>query len=707
MDTAESRDSDAPSTSQRNSALQRACDNCRLRKIKCDRTSPCSNCRIGKTICRTTPRVKEQRQRVLISHQYERKIETIDERLSTIERLLQDLTLSLPAATALPSAPKIPPAPSSRYHDGSNVPVVIRNSEEPETKRTPEFEGESSFSAHSMHAGALFENAMKRIPFAHVPMMSHALSALQDIIKRQSLPSSVNVLRFPGQPPKKRINFSDLELPPSSAVLTLLRLANDSPPLFFLTLPVMNISRFTQMCKDLYFCTEEYSSGRFASVNAILGHLFKEISFRFKDDPSTAKFLEYSELCMSNFTVVISSFDMFPEPTLDNLMALTYAILHATESAKISLCWNFVASAARMAQSLGYHRSVASKDDKPDDVRLKALLFWFIYSMDRSLSLCLGRAALLPDYDIALPYPSLSLDLSLQPWHILFHYWFDCSRITGEVYEHLYSVRGVSSSAEIRAKKVYELSYRLQDWRDQVIAIDTQEAYHKAHIQWIVPASELTYNLIATIIQRAAPPTQPPETPSGLSLQCVQAARKALQIHQQIFLSLEKADSFFFSGYITWVLLQCPFAPFMVTFCHTIAASDHDDLKLLGEVATSLQAAADVSEAAERLYRLCLVFYQVAKLYVDVQPKEPHNHPVIPKPGEAFDDYLTSLGFGPNTLTPETAESSNNTNFNDPNEPSIPAFQMPPEMMETDLSHTLGDWFLDNQYMMGLLDSDL
>lgn len=130
-----------------------------------------------------------------------------------------------------------------------------------------------------------------------------------------------------------------------------------------------------------------------------------------------------------------------------------------------------MASAARMAQSLGYHRSVASKDDKPDDVRLKALLFWFIYSMDRSLSLCLGRAALLPDYDIALPYPSLSLDLSLQPWHILFHYWFDCSRITGEVYEHLYSVRGVSSSAEIRAKKVYELSYRLQDWRDQVIAV--------------------------------------------------------------------------------------------------------------------------------------------------------------------------------------------------------------------------------------------
>lgn len=186
--------------------------------------------------CYASPEISGGEISILSSPGSERKIETIDERLSTIERLLQDLTLSLPAATASQSVPKIPPPPSSRHHDGSNVPVAIRNSEEPETKRTPEFEGESSFSAHSMHAGALFENAMKRIPFAHVPMMSHALSALQDIIKRQSLPSSVNVLRFPGQPPKKRINFSDLELPPSSAVLTLLRLANGMSTSIFSTI---------------------------------------------------------------------------------------------------------------------------------------------------------------------------------------------------------------------------------------------------------------------------------------------------------------------------------------------------------------------------------------------------------------------------------------------------------------------------------------
>ncbi|KAK2798274.1 hypothetical protein FQN49_008976, partial [Arthroderma sp. PD_2] len=289
-----------------------------------------------------------------------------------------------------------------------------------------------------------------------------------DIIKRQSLPSSVNVLRFPGQAPKKRPNLSELELPPSNAVLALLRLANESQPLFFLTLPMISTAQFTQMCKDLYFCTEEYSSGRFASVNAILGNLFKEFAYRSKDDPATAKFKEYSDLCIGNFTTVISSFDLFTEPSLDNVMALTYAILLATESSKISLCWNFVASAARMCQSLGYHRSVSAKGDTPEDTRVKEYLFWFVYSMDRSLSLCLGRAALLPDYDIGLPYPSISLDPLLRPWHILFRYWLDGSRITGEIYEFLYSVRGVSSSAEVRAKKVFELSSQLREWRDLV-----------------------------------------------------------------------------------------------------------------------------------------------------------------------------------------------------------------------------------------------
>ncbi|KAL3956921.1 hypothetical protein ACCO45_009767 [Purpureocillium lilacinum] len=51
---------------------RRACDQCRLRKIRCDKDWPCSNCRTAKRSCTSTgagQRPKEPRQRVLISSQ--------------------------------------------------------------------------------------------------------------------------------------------------------------------------------------------------------------------------------------------------------------------------------------------------------------------------------------------------------------------------------------------------------------------------------------------------------------------------------------------------------------------------------------------------------------------------------------------------------------------------------------------------------------
>ncbi|KAJ9485455.1 hypothetical protein VN97_g7887 [Penicillium thymicola] len=53
--------------------VRRACDQCRLRKIRCDKRTPCSNCRSSDIICRSTgegQKPSEPRRRVLISNQY-------------------------------------------------------------------------------------------------------------------------------------------------------------------------------------------------------------------------------------------------------------------------------------------------------------------------------------------------------------------------------------------------------------------------------------------------------------------------------------------------------------------------------------------------------------------------------------------------------------------------------------------------------------
>ena len=140
-------------------------------------------------------------------------------------------------------------------------------------------------------------------------------------------------------------------------------------------------------------------------------------------------------------------------------------------------------------------------------------------------------------------------------------------------------------------------------------------------------------------------------------------------------------------------------------FCHTIAASALDDLKLLEDVTNSLQAGSKLSEAADKLYRLCLAFSQVAKLYVDAQLRAPQSTKLedipLPRPGNEFDDYLASLGAG-NPMMPSVSRNVPGNSGPNP----VP-LQQPAEPVEFDASQTLEDWFFGNQYMMGLLDSDL
>lgn len=128
-----------------------------------------------------------------------------------------------------------------------------------------------------------------------------------------------------------------------------------------------------------------------------------------------------------------------------------------------------------MCQSLGYHRSVVDKGDTTADINLKKYLFWFIYSMDKDLSLSLGRASTFQDYDIAVDFPDIPTDPGTRPWHILFRKWLMFSRIIGQIYEHLYSVKALSYSEAVRAEKVNELAEQINAWRHEITKVSKSE----------------------------------------------------------------------------------------------------------------------------------------------------------------------------------------------------------------------------------------
>ncbi|KAG5297629.1 fungal specific transcription factor domain-containing protein [Histoplasma ohiense] len=790
-------------------SASRACDNCRIRKIKCDRGSPCSNCRIAKSVCRTSPRVREQRQRVLISHQYEKKIEIIDQRLAGIENLLRDFTVNHGSNNKSPLQqheelqPRMPGPDASqeeykeqKQHSSlaATQPGTTPEAEPPPSNKTsPEFQGEPSTTAHSAYASELFEKVVVKTPLAeHSPEMMNALAALKDIVERQKLPSSIHTLRFAGQKAAStNVDFSKLEMPPLNVVLAVLKNAKESHPFFLLNLPFLDLPTITKFCKDLYFCTEEYTTAHFAIVNCSLCYMFDELHYflpgshhqvdnlrrheqQAPPPPPLASltaedFAHYASMCRSNFETAINTFDLFLQPSYENTQALALGAFHATEACKPSLCWTFTSAAARMCQSLGYHHSVSGPGVSDEEAYLKKSLFWFIYVLDKDLTLLLGRSSTLQDYDISLEFPGPPKDPKFGPWFSMYSVWVTYAKVAAQIFENLYSVRALSESAEVRTERTCHLALEVENWRAAYVPLDsTLTAYHATFFRYATSMTDLCYYHLLTLIFRArpAPPPahenqrqdphqKPTRSHTGLDPACVNSARSALRLHQKFIIDFRNDSEYLFQGYIIWSLLHSPFTPYLVLFTHTIATADLDDLKLLEEVSSSLETARHISEAVDRLCKLCAVFYQVARLYVDVRMREgageeqlyqqqqhaqgvnvdTHSRvssnvtfdagagagPGVPRIDDAtayagqqmdlqwgadeVDGYLWELGFGP----PAGGMNNNNMGSGSNTLGAVSGQQAPAdgggvgEMMPP----TLQDWFRGNQYMMGLLESDI
>ncbi|GAA4685841.1 hypothetical protein GCM10025794_23740 [Massilia kyonggiensis] len=81
-----------------------------------------------------------------------------------------------------------------------------------------------------------------------------------------------------------------------------------------------------------------------------------------------------------------------------------------------------------------------------DSEKVKALsLFLCVYCLDKSLSLRLGRASSIQDFDIIITIPEdLGGPRVDEPWRTMYHLWVKTAEIQGKVYEQLYSPAALS-----------------------------------------------------------------------------------------------------------------------------------------------------------------------------------------------------------------------------------------------------------------------
>ncbi|KAH8198188.1 hypothetical protein TruAng_007669 [Truncatella angustata] len=643
----------------------------------------------------------------------ERKIDDLQERLAGIETLLQRLTTSnASAATALASASSLMTKASTSNTPRTGAKPSLSPSTSQDDSATvidPEdvesFEGNSSLTAHAAFASELVSQAVQTsmlaaTPFsAPNPRMEAALSSLRQMVNLLPSRSSSNQ-EGPSQTDQNsktipRGRLRDLPMPPMEFVVEKLRELKGAPgPMMLLIVTCFtDIDHFTDRCRRLYFCTDDadLSEALFIIVNAGLMYLFFEGSIT--ATPGSAEKVRLEQccsMCQNNVEAALAHLPLMMPATMENIEALLMGASLSIDSSRPSLAWLLTSRAAHMCRTLGLHQEGSVRNDPPDVRAAKALLFWSTYMLDKGLSLRLGRASILQDYDISVP-SVLQASFGEQPSQAILSLWIKHAEVQGKIYQRLYSPGALRQSEQGRSQQVQlvtrDVQFLLRETLKLLDDVRTQEqTKDNKMFEIILKSDEVSYYSSLALAQRALPPSGTGSSRTFAD-ECLDSARAAMRTHGEAMAMMD--DLSLQIVYMHWTILYAPFIPFIVIFCHAIETSSAGDLPLLERFVESLQASCPISAAIDKLYKLSKVLYNVALLYVEAKTQQTLDQDMVPV-GNEFDMYLSQLGFMPMDETMiGTGDADGDLTRN---------------LMQ---NAQLGDWFSGGNHIIGLLEEDL
>ncbi|KAM0806581.1 hypothetical protein AB5N19_06918 [Seiridium cardinale] len=625
---------------------------------------------------------------VIISEQ---KIDRIEDRLSSIESLLQNIV----APSVSPGRAGSGVLSTALRFKRSNEEDVARPADEP----IPLFEGGSSLAAHTTLVSNQVSHNVKQTSPAGLDNDIHAaLSALRHIVESQYRKANGNEVGFSNQKALPQGGFRELPMPPLQLVLQILRdmKENGAKVPYALHCIFISVERFTEYCRQVYFAADEFDLATFIVVNGGLFHLFggRALIPEELDDPDIrADFLyQYRSMCADNMVAALGSLSLFMPANAVNIEALLLGTNYAIEASRPSLAWKMSNVAAQMCQTLGYHQMPPLSDVSGDttDYERRTDTFRYTYKLNKALALRLGRVSAFQDYDISIPLFSVD-HCGGNLWRRVIAARVQHAKVQGEIYDQLYSSKALREPPEQRTqcamalaesikgmvRDLYNIRAEFGRVRDAASLTRTTEDASEL----ILGSEMVSYHSSLTLIYRSVP--QSAHGAGAFASECVEAARVAFQQHHECLrIAMSPIAQ---TGYIHWTLLFAPFTPLIVIFCHAIESLDEADLLQLEGFASSIEHVSPLSEAIEQLYRLAQALYNIALLYVKARKSQVGMQDTVPLERD-FEAYLTQLGL----TMPDTGHTAVS------NAPNVPAQSAP-----------LGGWFAGNVTMMGLLEEDL
>ncbi|KAG9530447.1 hypothetical protein KCU93_g2708, partial [Aureobasidium melanogenum] len=546
-----------------------------------------------------------KRQRVLISNEYERKIDSMEERLHSIEALLTETNKML---HVLMNRQQLQvPADST-----SSAPVHLPiNSVDDDSDQRTSFVGEPSLLAHSQKARHDVERLLQSSPSLRNNLeIKSALEVLHSAMRHRSTDGFGRLYAVPSIEPT---NLTPEYLPPYRTVLEVVHEAQASDSLFFLIWsPFLTPSEFLQLVDQLYKNLDTCSMATKTIVCGALHYMFCEYltARKFHKDSllwsPSKRFLELFEHCLR-------SYSMLSLPSTENILAVVFGASHAIQKGDHASAWPMVSMACTMVQALGWHRM---SDQNPKQTQAQTILFWVIYYYDKCLSLRLGRSAVLRDKDITVGYPSEPLQSDFRGWYLWFRTMIEIASVHGLIYEQLYSPGSLKHSSQQRLQHVEELAAHLDITSKVNSGIAEETVYRRQYMSFLVGSNSVVIGCLQTLIYRAV---VPPDSDMLLSLdpRCLSAARATIRSHLDMVNLIRFSENGSANDYASWAILNCPFTPFIILFYSVIKSPNLGDLELLQNFTTSLKSMQLRSpEAIKDLRELCQAFLTLARQYV-------------------------------------------------------------------------------------------
>ncbi|KAH8719157.1 fungal-specific transcription factor domain-containing protein [Phaeosphaeriaceae sp. PMI808] len=704
--------------------IARACDMCRKKKIKCDGKMPsCTHCQNYKTECIFTQVEKKRQPPKGTSAKY---IEGLENRLARMESLMR-LSGVLPedddGSTDLATLEKqfadrigqsaTPGNSAGEYRRASShmagstthgtpvqpaLPSPRSGTTSPEPDKMANGEAKEEDALAEMMCSLVTNNCGEtRYIGSSSGFSIFSPKGIQWVNDKTGDQSFRDMISTAAVEDNKWIQwrpdvFQDIfkrrvykQLPPKHEALSLLK---DYFENFNCMFPLFHEPTFMHLV-DKHYSKDPYEgSGWWASLNVALAfaHRLRVMSnlVPADEDEKAWQYLKNAMSVMVELTM--------RNTDLLSVQALLGIGLFLLGTPNPQPTYFFIATAMRLAHSIGLHKKGANFNLNSAEVEQRKRVFWIAYMLDKDICLRSGRPPIQDDDDMNVELPS-----DFPPDNIgnipladgkgtmnLFRQMCTFAIIQSNVYKGLYSVKAAKQTDGELLNTIGELDRELEDWKDGIpLEFRPEHDIKASHTPLILQVAVLHlgyYNCLTTIHRMSVHHGYWTSRLSNFAIQglnarplnprvfmsaqlCVQAARASIHLLKYI----PKGDLS-----CVWLIIYFPVTALVTLFANILQnpqdTRSRSDLKLMKLVVNFLNMLNDDqgSGSVKRMCSVCAEFERIAGAMLEKTDRE-HTSRRKRKQGDSEQDAQIEATTAELLSTGRNSHSSPATNVTTPN----------------------------------------